>query len=328
MEFNNSSTNQQLCMTEVKYAVFCVQVILGVTGILGNALVCVTIAKAKFMHNVTNFLIAHMAVADILVCVSLVIFQERYVEDASNDDAKQEMFCKFFHGKRLMWLSCDLSLLSMVCVTVERYLGIVHPLKYPRLVTKTRVGIMIAVVWCIAIIAKIPHLTSQAFNSDTKQCFTSGISDTSIALVSVVSLLEFYVPAAIILWCYRKILISLRKSAENQQRENNHAPANELLTACRRVIKVLLTVILLYFVIWVPVYLFFMVGLFKPNLSLVAHNILIALQPTIASVNSVVNPFIYAFKYKEFQRGLRFHVFPFCRRRRRVAAAVSIETIR
>ena len=83
-------------------AMFIVHLILSTVGILGNVLVCVTIARAKFMHNATNFLIAHLAIADGLVCASMVIFQERYVYVygflGNENTVHEEMICKLFFG--------------------------------------------------------------------------------------------------------------------------------------------------------------------------------------------------------------------------------------
>ncbi|XP_022103506.1 adenosine receptor A2b-like [Acanthaster planci] len=315
-------------LPELEYVFFCVQVALSIIGILGNSLVCITIAKATFMHNVTNFLIAHLAVADILVCVTIIIFQERYMymyvcsPDLDNNTAMNEILCKFFHGKRIIWAACNISIFSMVGVTVERYVGIVHPLKYPRLFTQAKVGLMIAVIWTISLSLKIPYLVVSSYDSSTHQCFKEGLSNTNTTVASFTSILEFVLPAVILLGCYRKILISLQRAARNQQQDNNHAPANELLVARRRVIKMLLVVAMIYILIWLPIYCLFWISISSKDLSFEVYHASKAIKPTVAVFNSVVNPFVYAFKYKEFQRGVRYHVFPSMCRSRKVTAAV------
>ena len=39
-------------------------------GVIGNSIVCYIIGRTKKLHNPTNYLIANLAVADLLVCIS------------------------------------------------------------------------------------------------------------------------------------------------------------------------------------------------------------------------------------------------------------------
>ena len=50
---------------------YCVFVIVGILGFIGNVLVCVTICYTRTLHNVTNFMILNLAIADALVSTCL-----------------------------------------------------------------------------------------------------------------------------------------------------------------------------------------------------------------------------------------------------------------
>ncbi len=322
---NGNHTEFSLFVNRVKDVAFIVQMVLGTVGILGNILVCVTIARAKFMHNVTNVFIAHMAVADVLVCVSLLIFQGRHLTDFPGEGSaiRNEIMCKVYKGQAVLWFTSDLSIYSMLAVTVERFVAIVHPLRYPRFYTRSNVAVMIALTWCMASLVQIPLFVFSSYNPSKMRCFSKSVSRNGNVAFFVASSLSFLLPAVVLFWCYIRILTSLRESAASQRRENNHAHANELFMARRRVVKVLLTVSALYVCIWLPVHLLFSVVNFKIGMSPGVGIVLRALQPTLAVLNSVVNPFVYAFKYKEFQRGVRERVFPFCCYRQRAHVAPS-----
>ena len=44
-----------------------VMILVGIVGLIGNILVCVTICYTSTLHNVTNFMILNLAIADALV---------------------------------------------------------------------------------------------------------------------------------------------------------------------------------------------------------------------------------------------------------------------
>ena len=46
----------------------------GVVGILGNALVCFVILRAKTLHDKTNYLLVNLAAADMLLCLQVFLF--------------------------------------------------------------------------------------------------------------------------------------------------------------------------------------------------------------------------------------------------------------
>ncbi|XP_033635588.1 delta-type opioid receptor-like [Asterias rubens] len=309
----------------VEDVAFITQMILGTVGLLGNILVCVTIARARFMHNVTNVFIAHMAMADVLVCMSLLIFQYKHFVEifpGGGSVLRNEIICKVYKGQAVLWFTSDLSIYSMLVVTVERFVAIVRPLRYPSFFTHYKVAVMVSLTWFMAALVQTPLFVFNSYNSFEMKCHNKAVSRNGITSLLVAGFMSLMLPVVVLFWCYIRILISLRASAVSHRRENNLAHAEELFMAGRRVVKVLLTVSVLYVCIWFPVHILFCIVNFV-RLSPDVEIVLRALLPTLAGVNSVVNPFVYAFKYKEFQRGVRQRVFPCCCYRQRAHVAPS-----
>ena len=68
------------------------------------------------------------------------------------------MFCKF--SRSTMWSLMFASITSLLAITVDRYLYILKPLRYPQTVTHRRVFLAVAGIWitacCIFIVHYIP----------------------------------------------------------------------------------------------------------------------------------------------------------------------------
>ena len=52
---------------EIQTFYYVVMILVGIVGLIGNLLVCVTICYSRTLHNVTNFMILNLAIADALV---------------------------------------------------------------------------------------------------------------------------------------------------------------------------------------------------------------------------------------------------------------------
>ncbi|XP_038077009.1 prolactin-releasing peptide receptor-like [Patiria miniata] len=296
---------------------------LGVIGILGNGLVCVTIYRARFMHNPTNYLIIHLAFADLLVCSTQVAFQDSFFPDT-----KSMFLCIFFSREILVWFSILLSSMGIMSVTIERYLAIVHPLHYPRYSTPRRLWLAVAGMWFSATVFSALHVVLPSQDLAQTDCLFPGklgLHSPVIRAGVAINSFMYLCPMSCLFYCYFKIILNLRRGAHRQRRDRNHAPANELLGAQRRVAVVLAIVATAYIILWLPVLLgnvFITLDVGSANEFLFKMFRWTTILPVI---NSIINPVIYAFKYKEFQRGVKEAVLPWCfNRRHRVATANDV----
>ncbi|XP_038070716.1 galanin receptor 2b-like [Patiria miniata] len=276
--------------------IFAAHIGLSIVGTVGNTLVVLTIIGVKFLHTYTNFLIAHQAVADALVCVSNLIFHFRYVPVTLINSAT----CILFYHRISFYIFALASSFSLLCLNVERYIAIVHPLHYPNYVTNARVAQALVAIWTISLLlALVVGLTSVYYDAELNQCATAE-SDVFMQVVQVatggfaliVNLVGIVVP-------YTQILASINSSAQ-RQRANGMA-VDGLLQARRQVINVLMFVAAAYCITWIPVNIIYALLSFN----VIVDPLFYDLSEVVILCNSVVNPFIYAFKYKEFRRG--FH---------------------
>ena len=128
--------------------------ILGCFVIFGNLLVLAITVRRKAMPNTTNMLVASLAVADLLmgfVYVPTSIFRKT----SPWSDGYTYLFCAILPASS--GFSAIVSILSMVCIGLERYRSIVayHKEQY----TLKHVKLMLVMIWGTALLALPRYLT-------------------------------------------------------------------------------------------------------------------------------------------------------------------------
>ncbi|XP_022094822.1 nociceptin receptor-like [Acanthaster planci] len=288
---------------------FAVLMTLGVTGILGNTLVCLTICQVRFMHTTTNYLIAHLALADLLVCATFLAFQERFIHDNLEDP----LLCLLFKNGALAWLMASVSTASMVLVTAERYVAIVYPLHYPCYLSSRRLKLAIAGIWLLSAPLALIQIFIQE-TIDSVGCLQNlTIPKGTLTALYALQVALFIIPMLSLFYCYGRIMINLHRSARRHHQANNAGHAEDLNRAQRKVAIVLLMTAAIYIAVWLTMTLLYLFILFHTMPGSGMTDIVKQLyQPILFVFNSMVNPIIYAFKYKEFQRGVREALLPRC----------------
>jgi len=185
----------------------CMSIII-VCAVLGNLLVVVSVVRHRRLRVLTNYFVVSLAVADILVAIMAMPF-----------NASVELTGEWLFGYRMcdLWNSFDVyastvSILHLCCISIDRYMAIVRPLDYPRVVKKKRVVVMLCHVWIAPlIISFLPifmgwyttpeHLEYRQLNPSL--CVFQ--VNTTYALVS--SSISFWIPCSVMLYMYYRIYL-------------------------------------------------------------------------------------------------------------------------
>ncbi|XP_038067910.1 trace amine-associated receptor 1-like [Patiria miniata] len=291
----------------------------GVIGVLGNLLVCFVILRVKFLHNMTNYLLVNLAVADMLTCLTLFFYNltvsptctlVRYVPNSS---WQRELLCRILASSYLGWAFSYISAYSLCLVTLERYVAVVHPLQYARKLTVPRMITLISLTWVISFAATIPFLLINSPSDDPdKACSEIKYPSESFPVVVGVQgfLFAFLLPVAMMSWAYYKIQVTLKRQAKALNLRHARAAAYDLVIARQRLVSMLTLVLGALIILWMPVYISLIclhptntsTFLFCGSSSYVSAR---GILNFLFYLNSVINPFIYEFKYKKFQQGLK-----------------------
>ena len=276
-----------------------------VAGILGNSLVCaVFLSNYK---NATNKLIFHQSVIDligvIIFLVARVIAHPQFTEIPTGHVARQ-VFCRIWYTDFCMWSVYYTSTFNLVLIALERYAASCHHIWYRNLRLRGIVKFAYVLPWIFGFGSQV-YITALA-SYINGWCLviwptTSGQKAGGIVIFSI----EFLLPISIMTWCYAKVIIVIRKREKANRvlvREDN------ILLLSKNVATTMVTITVAYMVCWMPSeieYVLFNLGLYD-NYGGTSYYIF----SVLTSLNLVVNPCIYTYKYKHFQRVLRRRVCP------------------
>jgi len=97
----------------------------------GNTLTIVAILRSKRLYNVmSNQFVLSLATSDLFIGLTLPYHMAFYLSDAIGND-KETCILRFV----LLALGCSASLCNLIMIAIDRYIAIVYPLHYCRLVT-------------------------------------------------------------------------------------------------------------------------------------------------------------------------------------------------
>ncbi|CRK94983.1 CLUMA_CG008471, isoform A [Clunio marinus] len=199
-KFDVSNSEVVLIMLTVIY------VIIFVTGVLGNVVTCIVIARNKAMHTAVNYYLFSLAVSDLLLLVSALpdevymLWFREYPFD--------ETICKFHKFAAESFTNA--TVLTITAFTIERYVAICKPFLSHTMSKLSRAYKFILVIWLISICLAVPqtlftlHLDENFLICVPKQDYNH------LFVVSTIFL--FVIPMSIITILYVLIGLQLRKS--------------------------------------------------------------------------------------------------------------------
>ena len=118
-------------------------IIVMLLSIIGNSLVLAVVRRNPRLRTITNAYVINLAIADILMalfCMPLTVISLITVQWSLG-----EFMCEF---QAILGVSMSfLSLQIMALMAVNRYFRIVHPMKFPSILTERSTIVMICTIW-------------------------------------------------------------------------------------------------------------------------------------------------------------------------------------
>ncbi|XP_061594966.1 neuromedin-U receptor 1 [Cololabis saira] len=124
------------------------------TGVVGNVLTCIVIARNKVMWTPTNYYLFSLAVSDLLVLL-LGMPLELYELWQNYPFLLGKGGCYF--KTFLFETVCLASILNVTALSIERYIAVVHPLRAKYVVTRTHAKRVILTVWGVSVMCAVPN---------------------------------------------------------------------------------------------------------------------------------------------------------------------------
>ncbi|XP_072041661.1 galanin receptor 2a-like [Amphiura filiformis] len=281
-----------------------IQLILAITGILGNSLVIhIYLNTRELKKKTTNTFIAALAGADLVTSISLTPFPllSRVPENAIG-----AFYCRVVFSANIMWISIVASIFTLTTLAVERYVAVALPSRYRIIFNKRNTLFIIIAIWLFGIV--INTFEYYGFFVVNQQCAYILPSTSFQKFLGVaVFLVEFLIPILIMLVtnCRTIQILNVNSASFLGKADDQSRAAMSLLRARRRVVNMLMVVIITFIVCWSPdqiAYLVFNLGLVPVHY---LFGPLYRAVVVLAFANSCLNPFIYVLTNNNFRRALR-----------------------
>ena len=134
--------------------------ILSIITAAGNGFVIFLVAKIRRLHSSANWFVLSLAVADFIV--GIAVFPSSYFCN------KQSMACNSRVYMAFFWFFLHSSVTNLCTLTWDRYIAIVHPLKYNISMTERHPAMVILIAWLIPFAISLSLLVGvYATTSDT-----------------------------------------------------------------------------------------------------------------------------------------------------------------
>lgn len=303
-----------------KTIIYCV-IILG--SLLGNSLVIIVVYKRKRMRTTTNYMIVSMAVSDLFFAIFAIPPSIRTVyagQDLLVRGITAELICKLVTF--IQQVSIDVSILSLTAIAFDRFFAIMLPFR--KVITCRSTKILIVLTWLIGILFAAPILyTNRIFageGGDETFCleiweplFKSSKARKDYTFIHFAF---FYAgPLTIITILYTAIVIELwRGNSITFRCKANH---QEVEKSNRKVLKMLVTVLVIFALFWLPVYIFQFL-FYVANKTCVVSGLIQFIGYFFCQATSAINPLIYAFFSENYRSGFKdcLHAMLHCQSRK------------
>ncbi|XP_046888588.1 pyroglutamylated RF-amide peptide receptor isoform X1 [Hypomesus transpacificus] len=288
--------------------------IIFVLALVGNSLVVYIVVRKRAMQTATNIFICSLAVSDLLITFFCIPFT--LLQNISSEWLGGVLVCKTVPF--VQTTAIVTGILTMTCIAIERYQGIVYPLKMRRQYTPKRAYRMLGLVWIASVMVGSPMLFVQQLEvkydflydqyhvccQESWRSLTHRQVYTTFIMVAL-----FLLPLAAMLFLYTRIGIELwirkRIGDSSVLSTMNHREINKISRKKKRAVKMMITIVLLFTICWAPfhtVHMLFEYNDLEKKHDEVTVNMIIAIVQAIGFFNSFNNPIVYAFMNENFKK--------------------------
>ncbi|XP_056233462.1 adenosine A2a receptor a [Seriola aureovittata] len=283
------------------------ELLIAVFSVLGNVLVCWAVCLNSNLQSITNFFVVSLAVADIAVGVLAIPFSI----------VISTGFCSNFYG--CLFIACFVlvltqsSIFSLLAIAIDRYIAIKIPLRYNSLVTGQRARGIIAICWVLSIIIGLtPMMGWHKLPGSSNSTCSPGLMKCLFEEVVVMEYMVYFnffacvlIPLLLMLAIYLCIFMAARHQLKLIEVKAVHGEkSRSTLQKEVQAAKSLAIIVGLFAVCWLPLHIINCFTLFCPQCPRPPLWIMYV-AIILSHANSVINPFIYAYRIREFRQTFR-----------------------
>ena len=279
-------------------------------AMVGNTVIGIFVYKTKTMRKPINFLMVNMAMSDLLVPIFWIPRDIQWLYANSwliGGPLGQALCTKLLNF--LLHISIAVSVQSLVLIAVDRFGAVVIPLRSPLISLKLCLFLILA-SWIIAMAVFSPLLFALKLveypgglvcEPRWKEVFgeSSSLESYNLSIAMIFALIPLVLVAILYIIIYIK-LKSKKTPGEQSANAGQQRKQRE-----RNVLKMAIAIVLGFAVCWLPVFIFWFLFYFAPDIWSCAFQYFKCFVFLMARVNCAMNPCICFSFCKNYRTGLK-----------------------
>ncbi|XP_011495666.1 PREDICTED: cholecystokinin receptor [Ceratosolen solmsi marchali] len=285
----------------------CICAIIIIIGITGNTMVLIIIMRGKDMNNSTNIFLLNLSIADLsvlLLCTPTILIE---VISGPQVWILGESICKVVPF--IESTVANTSVLTILAISFERYYAICQPFRANYICTRSRAVLICMLSWFIAGLFTSPFLYMVTFEVNYDEfgvskptCTTEARTKWSIVYILFTIVVFFIFPVIILIILYSIIVNELI-----QRSHMINDVAKKLFKNRFQIVRMLCTVIFIFFICLLPLRAMMMWVMFSPLQQIIEFGIegyfcLLYFSRIMFYLNSALNPILYTLMSTKFKR--------------------------
>ncbi|XP_027016312.1 trace amine-associated receptor 13c-like [Tachysurus fulvidraco] len=264
--------------------------------VCGNMLIIISVLHFKQLHTPTNMLVLSLAVSDFLVGALVMPPTLIWMIESCWIFGRDFCISFLFIGGLLMIIS----IYNVALIAVDRYLALSNPFLYTNTISTRIMCIVVSTNWCVNLVYSLAFNYFVGPFTNTVmcpgECYYLLNEDWSVTDL----IYSFIFPLSVIIILYTRVFVIVKKHVTAIRELNNHTrPKTQKITSHsmkseRKAAKVLGILVSVFLVCLLPYFIYSLLG---NVIELQMETFLV-----VVSLNSTINPYIYALFYSWFRR--------------------------
>ncbi|XP_064366558.1 melanopsin-like isoform X1 [Dromaius novaehollandiae] len=286
------------------YTVGTCVLVIGTIGIIGNLLVLYAFYSNKKLRTPQNYFIMNLAVSDLLmsasqapICFVNSLHKEWILGDIG---CNLYAFCGALFGIT--------SMMTLLAISVDRYLVITKPLRSMQRTSKRRAAQIIALVWLYALgwsVAPLLGWSSYVPEGLMISCTWDYItySPANRSYTMILCCCVFFIPLVIIFHCYLFMFLAIRSTGRAVQKLGSCSRKSYLSQSMKnewKLAKIAFVVIVVFVLSWSPYACVTLIAWAGRSNILTPYSK--SVPAVIAKASAIYNPIIYAIIHPRYRK--------------------------
>uniref|UniRef100_A0A0P5S0U6 Class a rhodopsin g-protein coupled receptor gprllk n=1 Tax=Daphnia magna TaxID=35525 RepID=A0A0P5S0U6_9CRUS len=276
-------------------------------AIVGNTLVAWIVLAHRRMKTVTNYFLVNLSLADLTMSLFNCIFNFTFMLNSHWPFGG--FYCSV--NNFIANVTVAASVFTLVAISFDRYIAIVHPLR-PRM-SKCIARIAITLIWLASCILAVPCLL---YSQTISHKYSNGevrivcivvwpdglpsVSQQDFIYNIIFMVLTYLIPVSVMGVCYSRMSYILWRSQTIGELNQRQA---ESIQSKRKVVRMFMVIVVLFAVCWLPYHGYFVYQFIDDQVisyKYVQH-IFLAFY-WLAMSNAMINPLVYYYMNARFRQ--------------------------